>query len=145
MIICSVGYVYVGAREDSTYLNGSDLDYITENALEIILGLWILYFFGIVKCRPYSLHEAGDVFGQWHNYALMFYYGVGIVFMAACVGIKRLGKGDWGGLFIGIVYLSALGLILVVLVGYVRLFLEYKYRKWLLENQHTKRDTLYAV
>jgi hypothetical protein len=96
-------------------------------SLEISFGIIFGYFLVIVFYRPY--HESINI----HNHFLKIYYGTVVAFTGFCYMFTQ-SRGIGESLYIAIIYVIMVMIGVILVIGFVRIYIEKNYRKKLEEE-----------
>ena len=86
------------------------------------MGLSIVYFMVIIFWKPYA--PAVNI----HNHFLKFYYGTFVVFLVFCYIFSRMDSLG-STTYIMIMYLITALIACIMVAGFIRVYIEYSFRK----------------
>lgn len=97
------------------------------------MGLALVYFLAIVLWKPYA--QAVNI----HNHFLKFYYGTFVLFLVFCYIFARMDSLG-STTYIMIMYLVTALIACVIACGFIRLYIEFKFRKALDQDSKLLSD-----
>lgn len=102
------------------------LEFLKDYGVEIMLGMSNVYLIFVWKWNPYISAV------NFHNKVLRLNHFVMFLFMAISAFYKRVAIS--AVLYVVLIYLILLMLIIVAICGYLRILVEYRFRKILLDD-----------
>jgi hypothetical protein len=94
--------------------------------LDVLIGLEFIYLIFVWIWRPYSRSV------DFHNKVLRLNHLTILVIMIVCEIFNKINTTKM--VYISLVYLALLFLVIVTVCGYIRIYVEYKFRKRLVDD-----------
>jgi hypothetical protein len=95
--------------------------------LEMTLGCSVLYFLAIAIWKPY--HSSINI----HNHFLKVYYGAFVLFMVVCYVFAKIPQLSME-VYVALIYVITVLIAVIMVSGFVRIFIEKNFRKSLESN-----------